>query len=1024
MMLFDRTYPEPGKRDDTTGASSSSASGAVRAYTFQDGALGITLHEVRGGTRVAVETIAAFSQAESLMLPVGSMVMAVNGRSMTGLRMAAVGKALALASRPMTLMVVHPDGGSSSSSAAVAAPSVVAAAAAAAAAPSAARARPASAAPAPAGSGVQPRRRDEPGPPVDYTFEAGSMGLALQDAEGSEGGVSIREITPGGMADSLRVPVGGCLLRIAGTDASALTKAQVGKLLGKASRPLVLTICAPPPPPPVTVPFLFGDGPMGLTLIDAPDGTVCVKEVQPGGAACALQVPVGGVLRKLDAISLEGMERAVIGKLFGKVARPMSLFIEVEGDSPAALATKAAAEAEAAAAKAATAAERRRAEAAEAKSGKVVGKQAAPKIQDRKEAARAAAAKAKEELERREAEAATLALAERLAAEARAEAEAAAQAAVAAAAEKLLRLTRARKQRKKSKGNNVDAAADSEASSDRSSHSSRSASGKKKKKKKKRRSSGRGGGGGGGEGDEGGEGAADLQPGERLLELRRRQAEADEGGAGMKLDEREELHALETALDARRQAATQRKLKERPPAVKAGAADPSRELARHGYESHTRHVTHGELMLACKRSPRRLAPTISPQSPHRYEAEGPIGQGAFSTVLRARVLDGGRLVAVKSFDNAKCTKVQQMRFARDAELTILSLLKKKVMPHPHIANLVELLVGPASVHAILEYCAGGSLERELARLKRRKKELIGRDDEGMLMYRGGGHEGMAEEEVVPLAAQLASALCHLHACEIAHRDIKPGNVLYADAERRVVKLCDFGFAIRCGDVRLRDRMGTLLYQAPELVSEPPAYNGKQADMWALGATLFEMLHGKTAFHGTTVPGIEQRIRMPGGHEEIDKSFSAPARAVLVGLLNVIAPKRLRAPELIGHGWLAASAAAQGLTDHALCLGSSEPEDPSFATGTPEEASRSTASSSSSASSVIPEAGGGFDAWLGAFQLSISSSISGGGGGDDGATPLAAGDRSGDRVPRPPETAPRMPESEPLPAPTSPSAIVS
>ena len=114
-MLFDRTYPEPGKRDDTTGASSSSASGAVRAYTFQDGALGITLHEVRGGTRVAVETIAAFSQAESLMLPVGSMVMAVNGRSMTGLRMAAVGKALALASRPMTLMVVHPDGGSSSS---------------------------------------------------------------------------------------------------------------------------------------------------------------------------------------------------------------------------------------------------------------------------------------------------------------------------------------------------------------------------------------------------------------------------------------------------------------------------------------------------------------------------------------------------------------------------------------------------------------------------------------------------------------------------------------------------------------------------------------------------------------------------------------------------------------------------------------------------------------------------------------------------------------------------------------------
>ena len=48
--------------------------------------------------------------------------------------------------------------------------------------------------------------------------------------------------------------------------------------------------------------------------------------------------------------------------------------------------------------------------------------------------------------------------------------------------------------------------------------------------------------------------------------------------------------------------------------------------------------------------------------------------------------------------------------------------------------------------------------------------------------------GMEEEVVVPLAAQLASALLHLHACEIAHRDIKPGNVLFVDAERTQVNV--------------------------------------------------------------------------------------------------------------------------------------------------------------------------------------------------------------------------------------------
>ena len=79
-------------------------------FTFQHvGPLGITLHEIRGGTRIAIESVLHNSQAEKLGVPVGGLLMAVNGRSATGLRLAAVGKLLAGASRPCTMLVLQPD---------------------------------------------------------------------------------------------------------------------------------------------------------------------------------------------------------------------------------------------------------------------------------------------------------------------------------------------------------------------------------------------------------------------------------------------------------------------------------------------------------------------------------------------------------------------------------------------------------------------------------------------------------------------------------------------------------------------------------------------------------------------------------------------------------------------------------------------------------------------------------------------------------------------------------------------------
>ena len=104
--------------------------------------------------------------------------------------------------------------------------------------------------------------------------------------------------------------------------------------------------------------------------------------------------------------------------------------------------------------------------------------------------------------------------------------------------------------------------------------------------------------------------------------------------------------------------------------------------------------------------------------------------------------------------------------------------------------------------------------------------------------------------VVRLAECMASALCHLHARRIAHRDVKAENiVLAADAagnDARFV-LIDFG-AARClesGDERCTSLVGTLAYLAPEVLSRNG--HGLHVDWWSLGVLLYEAKCGKHPF---------------------------------------------------------------------------------------------------------------------------------------------------------------------------------
>ena len=118
---------------------------------------------------------------------------------------------------------------------------------------------------------------------------------------------------------------------------------------------------------------------------------------------------------------------------------------------------------------------------------------------------------------------------------------------------------------------------------------------------------------------------------------------------------------------------------------------------------------------------------------------------------------------------------------------------------------------------------------------------------------------LTPDEAAPLVAQAADALVAAHAAGIAHRDVKPSNILVDRTWQ--VKLTDFGIARISTDATLTQTgmlTGSPAYLAPEVATG--ARSGEAADVWSLGATLFHLLAGHPPYEiGGHVLGALYRI---------------------------------------------------------------------------------------------------------------------------------------------------------------------
>lgn len=211
---------------------------------------------------------------------------------------------------------------------------------------------------------------------------------------------------------------------------------------------------------------------------------------------------------------------------------------------------------------------------------------------------------------------------------------------------------------------------------------------------------------------------------------------------------------------------------------------------------------------------------------NKYRIQRLIGEGGMARVWLADDMFADRPVAIKEpHAGLGSTDVQQIRGRFQKEVKVSVALEQARTPNIVRAYGVEQYEGELLL--VLEYLPGGDLERRI------------QEDP----------EGMPIEDVLTIAGDVLTALnaVHKHPWDIVHRDIKPSNILFdKDGQAR---LADFGLAQVAGWSSGRSaeeggsHPGTPAYMAPEQATEK-GYLTPAADIYSLGAVLFEMLTGK------------------------------------------------------------------------------------------------------------------------------------------------------------------------------------
>ncbi|KAJ6315898.1 hypothetical protein OIU78_019217 [Salix suchowensis] len=215
----------------------------------------------------------------------------------------------------------------------------------------------------------------------------------------------------------------------------------------------------------------------------------------------------------------------------------------------------------------------------------------------------------------------------------------------------------------------------------------------------------------------------------------------------------------------------------------------------------------------------------------RYEVGRTIGEGTFAKVKFARNSETGEPVALKILDKEKVLK-HKMAEQIKREIETMKLIK-----HPNVVRLYEVMGSKTKIFIVLEFVTGGELFDKIV-----------------------NHGRMREDEARRYFQQLINVVDYCHSRGVFHRDLKPENLLL-DAYGNL-KVSDFGLSALSQQVRddglLHTTCGTPNYVAPEVLNDR-GYDGTTADLWSCGVILFVLLAGYLPFDDSNVMNLYKKI---------------------------------------------------------------------------------------------------------------------------------------------------------------------
>ena len=254
-----------------------------------------------------------------------------------------------------------------------------------------------------------------------------------------------------------------------------------------------------------------------------------------------------------------------------------------------------------------------------------------------------------------------------------------------------------------------------------------------------------------------------------------------------------------------------------------------------------------------------------------YEIINTIKNGDSSTVFLAKDLRHNEMVAIKVV-SMMSLKADTQKELFQREINAMYCLK-----HESIVSLLDFFWDDNYYYIVMEYCKGGNLADYIIK-----------------------NGPITDETAQIIFKQIVDAVNFCHKNQVAHRDLKPNNILFTDFPN--LKISDFGF---CGIINDNTMMNTQnnqmpMYKAPECLCKIK-YDGKAADLWSMGVVLYVLMTGKSPWNIRNHSILTRQI--------LSASYRIPSTvpklcADLIAKLLKINPKeRLNTSSIYAHQWM-------------------------------------------------------------------------------------------------------------------------